>query len=66
MDFPRLFRLVNNKQGLVKIFLNLNGFINVKWGEFFVRPLLEKEEDILKCLTKVVKSMVLEPNKEDR
>ncbi|TYG59019.1 hypothetical protein ES288_D08G268700v1, partial [Gossypium darwinii] len=66
VEFPRLFRLVNNKKGLVKDFLNLNGFNEVNWVDLFIRPLLDRELNMLNRLREVVSSKVLVPEEEDR
>ncbi|MBA0854403.1 hypothetical protein Goshw_030035 [Gossypium schwendimanii] len=66
VEFPRLFHLVNNKKGLVKDFLNSNGFNKVNWVDFFIRPLLDRELNMLNRLKEVVSSKVLLPEEEDR
>lgn len=63
--FPRLFHLAIDKNGTVKEYLNANGFKEVNRADFFVRPLLDRELDVLNSLKEVVKSKELAFEEED-
>ncbi|KAH1064400.1 hypothetical protein J1N35_029387 [Gossypium stocksii] len=44
---------------------NNSGFSKVKWGDLFIRPLLDRKLGILSGVTERVKSVVLVPDLED-
>ncbi|MFQ6627826.1 hypothetical protein Gotur_007672 [Gossypium turneri] len=66
LEFPRLFRLVRKKGGMVANYSRNNVFNRVKWSELFTRSLLEREEEMLCRSEDKVNSIELVPGVEDR
>lgn len=66
MEFPRLFRLAKYKNRVVEIYLKNGGLNYDNWEEYFVRPLLDREVDLLNQLIEEAGSIVLVPEIEDR
>ncbi|TYH19946.1 hypothetical protein ES288_A05G392700v1 [Gossypium darwinii] len=66
VEFPRLFRLALNKNGLVKDFSMSNGFMEVNWADFFSRPQLDREMHMVSWLREAKSSMFLSPEVEDK
>lgn len=63
MELTRLFRLTKNKKGVVQDYSNKEMFSEVNWGELFVRPLLDREVNILNRFIEVVSNKVLVPER---
>lgn len=53
LEFPRLFRLAKLKEWRVVNYSNKCGFSNVKWEDLFIRPLLNRELEILSLLKRL-------------
>ncbi|TYG88301.1 hypothetical protein ES288_A12G011300v1 [Gossypium darwinii] len=65
-DFPRLFSLAKSKNSSIFDYSFNNGFCNVKWDVLFVRPLLDREMEILGHIIERVSSVILVPEVEDQ
>lgn len=66
VEFQRLFHLVLNKKGKVIDFSTSNGFKEVNWDDFFSRPLLEREVQMVSSLKEAMSCRILFPEVEDR
>ncbi|KAA3463550.1 Retrovirus-related Pol polyprotein LINE-1 [Gossypium australe] len=64
--FPRLFRLAKNKVSTVVDSLNYSGNGSVNWGDWFSRPLLDRENEMCKDMANKVSGTVLLSEVEDR